>query len=184
MGRSGDAFEEGRGVSILHSEVHVFLDFISECGYVCQVDDAVVFRIGDGKGECTVSLFHGQDGDHDVVCPRIHLLVVRMIPLVVEDGLAQGHCGVNLGAGRMSGLKYFRLETSRFGGGRGEASEVCFNFGWSGSGSGAVVRSVAADCSFEPREGALRGGCVFLSFWTAYPLEQCRWCFWGALPLS
>ena len=84
----------------------------------------------------------------------------------------------------MSGLSYFHLESSGFRGGRGEASEVCFDFRWSGSGSGTVVRSIAADCSFEPREGALRGGCVFLPFWTAYPFEQCRWCFWGALPLS
>ena len=87
-----------------------------------------------------------------------------MISFVVEDGLAQGHCGVNLGAGRMSGLNYFCLESSGFGGGRREAGEVCFDFRWSGSGSGTVVRSVAADCSFEPREGALRGGCVFLPF--------------------
>ena len=177
MGRSGDAFEEGRGASILHGEVHIFLDFVSECRYVCEVDDAVVLCIGDGKGERAVSFFHGQDWDHDVVHPRIHLLVVRMISLVVEDGLAQGHCGVNLGAGRMSGFNYFRLESSRFGGGRRKTSEVCFDFRWSGSGSGTVVRSVAADCSFKPREGALRGGCVFLPFWTAYPFEQCRWCF-------
>ena len=114
------------------------------------MDDAVVFRIGDGKGEVTVGFFHGQDWDHDVVRPCIHLLVVRMIPLVVEDGLAQGHCSVNLGAGRMSGFKYFRLEGSGFGGGRREASEICFDFRWGRSGSGTVVRSVAADSSFEP----------------------------------
>ena len=184
MGRSGDLFEEGRGASILHGEVHIFLDFVSECGYVCEMDDVVVFRIGDGKGECAVSFFHGQDWDHDIVRPCIHLLVVRMIPLVVEDGLAQGHCGINLGAGRMSGLSYFCLESSRFRGRRREASEVCFDFRWGRSGSGTVVRSVVADCSFEPQEGALRGGCVFLPFWTAYPFEQCRRCFWGALPLS
>ena len=80
----------------------------------------------------------------------------------------------------MSGLKYFRLESSGFGGRRGEASEVCFDFRWGRSGSGTVVRSVVADSSFEPQEGALRGGCVFLPFWTAYPFEQCRRCFWDA----
>ena len=97
-----------------------------------------------------------------------------MVPFVVEDGLAQGHCGINLGAGRVSGLQYFCLESVRFRRGRREASEIRFNFRWSGSGSGTVVRSVAADCSFEPREGALRGGCAFLPFWTAYPFEQCK----------
>ena len=181
MGRGGNAFKEGRGTCILHGEVNVFLDFVSEGGYVGEVDDAVVFRIGDGKGERAVSFFHGQDWDHDVVCPCIHLLVVRMIPLVVEDGLAQGHCGVDLGAGRMSGLKYFRLESSGFRGGRGEASKVCFDFRWGRSGSGTVVWGGATDHSVEPREGALRGGCVFLPFWTAYPCEQCKRCFWGAL---
>ena len=88
MGGSGDSFEEGRGASILHGEVHIFLDFVSECGYICEMDDAVVFRIGDGKGERAVSFFHGQDWDHDVVRPCIHLLIVRMIPFVIEDGLA------------------------------------------------------------------------------------------------
>ena len=61
MGRSGDAFKEGRGVCILHGKVNVFLNFISEGRYICEVDDAVVLRIGDGKGERTVSFFHGQD---------------------------------------------------------------------------------------------------------------------------
>ena len=184
MGRSGDAFKEGRGASILHGEVHIFLNFVSECGYVCKMNDTVVLRIGDGKGERAVSLFHGHDWDHDVVCPHIHLLVVRVVPFVVENGLAQGHCGVNLGAGRVSGLSYFCLESSRFGGGRREASEVCFDFRWSGGRSRTVVRSVTADCSFEPREGALRGGCIFLPFWTAYPCEQCKRCFWDVPLLS
>ena len=114
------------------------------------MDDAVVFRIGDGKGERTVGFFHGQDWDHDIVCPRIHLFVVRMVPLVVEDGLAQGHCGVNLGAGRMSGFLYFCSEIVRFRRGRREASKICFDLRWGGSRSETVVRSVAADCSFEP----------------------------------
>ena len=150
MGRSGDAFEEGRGASILYGEVHIFLDFVSERGYVCEMDDAVVLRISDGKGERAVSVFHGHDWGHDVVCPCVHLLIVGMVPLVIEDGLAQSHRGVDLGAGRMSGLKYFCLEGSGFGGGRGETSKVCLDFRWSGSGSRTVVRSVAADCSFEP----------------------------------
>ena len=180
MGRSGDAFEEGRGASILYGEVHIFLDFVSKCGYICEMNDAVVLRIGDGKGECAVSVFHGRDWSHDVVCPCVHLLIVGMVPLVIEDGLAQGHRGIDLGAGRMSGFIYFRLEGSGFGGGRGEASEICFDLRWGGSGSGTVVRSVTADGSFESREGALRGGCVFLPFWTTYPCEQCRRCFCGA----
>ena len=148
------------------------------------MDDAVIFRIGDGKGERAVSFFHGQDWDHDIVCPCVHLFVVRMVPFVVEDGLAQGHCGVNLGAGRVSELLYFCLESIRFRRGRREAGKICLDFRWSGSGSGTVVRSVAADCSFKPREGALRGGCIFLPFWTAYPCEQCKRYFWGALSLS
>ena len=134
MGRSGDAFEEGRGASILYGEVHIFLDFVSECGYVCEMNDAVVLRIGDGKGERAVSIFHGRDWNHDVVCPCVHLLVVRMVPPVIEDGLAQGHRGIYLGAGRMSGFKYFRLEGSGFGGRRGEASEICFDLRWGRSG--------------------------------------------------
>ena len=88
MGRSGDAFEEGRGASILYGEVHIFLDFVSECGYVCEMNDAVVLRISDGKGECAVSIFHGHDWSHDVVCPCVHLLIVRMVPFVIEDGFA------------------------------------------------------------------------------------------------
>ena len=104
VSRSGDTFEEGRWASILHGKVDIFFDFVGEGGYICEMDNAVVFRIGDGKGECAVSIFHGQDWDHDIVCPCIHLLVVRMIPLVVEDGLAQGHCSVNLGVGRMGRL--------------------------------------------------------------------------------
>ena len=88
MGRSGDAFEEGRGTSVLHGKVDVLFDFISEGRYIGEVDDAVVFCIGDGKGECAVSFFHGQDWDHDVVCPCIHLHVVRVVPFVVEDGFA------------------------------------------------------------------------------------------------
>ena len=119
MGRSGDAFEEGRGVGILYGKVHIFLDFVSECRYVCEVDDAVVLRIGDGKGERAVSIFHGHDWNHDVVCPCVHLFIVRMVPLIIKDGLAQGHRGIDLGAGRMGGLKYFHLEGSRFGGGKG-----------------------------------------------------------------
>ena len=95
MGRSGDAFEEGRGASILYGEVHIFLDFVSECRYVCEMNDAVVLCIGDGKGERAVSIFHGYDWNHDVVCPCVHLLVVGMIPFVIEDGLAQGHCGID-----------------------------------------------------------------------------------------
>ena len=184
MGRSGDAFEEGRRASILYGEVYILLDFVGECRYVCEMNDAVVLRIGDGKGECAVGIFHGHDWDHDIVCPCVHLLVIGMVSLVIEDGLAQGHRGINLGAGRMSGLNYFRLESSRFRRGRGEASEVCFDFRWSGGRSGTVVRSVTADCSFEPQEGALRGGCVFLPFWTTYPCEQCKRCFWGAPLLS
>ena len=104
MGRSGDAFEERRGASILHGEVDIFLDFVSEGGYVGEVDVAIVFCIGDGEGECAVSFFHGHDWDHDVVCPCVHLLIVRMVSLVIEDGLAQGHCGIDLGAGRVSRL--------------------------------------------------------------------------------
>ena len=104
MGRSGDAFKEGRGASILHGKVDIFFDLVSEGGYIGEVDNVVVLHIGDGKGERAVSFFHGQDWDHDVICPRVHLHVVRVVSLVVEDGLAQGHCGVNLGAGRMSGL--------------------------------------------------------------------------------
>ena len=73
-----------------------------------------------------------------------------MVPLIIENGLAQGHCGVNLGAGRVSGFQYLRLEGVGFRRGRGKMSKICFNFGWSGSGSGTVVRSVATDCSFEP----------------------------------
>ena len=88
MGRSGDAFEEGRGASILYGEVHIFLNFVSERGYVCEMDAAVVLRIGDGKGECAVSVFHGRDWGHDIVCPCVHLLIVRMVPLVIEDGFA------------------------------------------------------------------------------------------------
>ena len=149
MDRRGNAFEEGRGACILHGKVDIFFNLVSEGGYVGQVDDAVVFRIGDGKGERTVGFFHGQDWDHDIVCPRLHLFIVRMVPSVVEDGLAQGYCGVNLGAGRMGGFKYFRLKSGGFRGGRRKASEVRFNFRWGGSGSGTVVRSVAADCSFE-----------------------------------
>ena len=184
MGRSGDAFKEGWRASILHGEVDVFLDFVSEGGYVCEMDDAVVLCIGDGKGERAVGFFHGQDWDHNVVCPCVHLHVVRMISFVIEDGLAQGHCGINLGVGRVSGLQYLCLEIVGFRRGRGEASEICFNFRWSGSGSGAVVWSVTTDCFFKPQEGALRGGCAFLPFWTAYPFEQCKQYFWGALPLS
>ena len=134
MGGSGDAFEEGRGASILYSEVHIFLDFVGECGYVCEMNNAVVLRIGDGKGECAVSIFHGRDWNHDVIRPCIHLLVVRMVSLVIEDGLTQGHCGVNLGTGRMSSFEYFRLEGSGFRGGRGEASEICFDLRWGRSG--------------------------------------------------
>ena len=110
----------------------------------------VVFRIGDGKGEQAVSFFHGQDWDHDVVCPCIYLHVVRMIPLIGEDGFAQGYCSVDLSARRVSGFQYFCLEGVGFRRGRWEASKVCFDFRWSGSGSGTVVRSVATDCSFEP----------------------------------
>ena len=46
-----------------------------------------------------------------------------MIPLVVKDGLAQGHRGINLGAGRMSGFMYFRLEGSGFRGGKGGSEQ-------------------------------------------------------------
>ena len=107
-----------------------------------------------------------------------------MIPLVVEDGLAQGHCSVNLGVGRASGLQYLCLESIGFRRGRRKVSEIRFNFGWSGSGSGTVVRSVAADCFFKPREGALRGGCAFLPFWTTYPFKQYKRYFWDAPLLS
>ena len=169
MGRSGDAFKEGGGMSILHGKVDVFFDLVSEGGYICEVDDAVVFHIRNGEGERTVGFFHGQDWNHDVVHPCIHFYVVRMVPFVVEDGLAQGHCGINLGVGRMSGLLYLHLEGVGFRRGRREASEVHLDLRWSGSGSGTVVQSILTDCSFEPREGALRGGCAFLPFWTAYP---------------
>ena len=169
MGRSGNAFEEGRGACILHGKVNIFFDLVSKGRYVGEVDDAVVFLIGDREGERTVSFLHGQDWDHDVVCPCVHLHVVRMVPLVVEDGLAQGYCGINLGAGRVSRFQYLCLEVVGFRRGRGEASEVHFDLRWSGSGSGTVVWSVSTDCSFKPREGALRGGCAFLPFWTAYP---------------
>ena len=92
-----------------------------------------------------------------------------MVPLVIKDGLAQGHCGINLGAGRVSGLQYFLLEVVGFRRGRGEASKVCLDLRRSGSGGRTVVQSVTTDGSFKPREGALRGGCAFLPFWTAYP---------------
>ena len=59
MGGSGDAFEEGRGASILHGKVDIFFDLVSEGRYICEVNNAVVLRIGDGKGERTVSFFHG-----------------------------------------------------------------------------------------------------------------------------
>ena len=88
MGRGGDAFEEGRGASILDGEVHIFLDFVSESGYICEMDDAIVLHIGDGEGERAVSVFHGYDWSHDVVCPCVHLLIIRMVPLVIEDGFA------------------------------------------------------------------------------------------------
>ena len=104
MGRSGNAFKEGRGASVLHGKVNVVFDFVGEGGYICEMDDAVVLCIVDGKGECTVSFFHGHDWDHDIVRPCVHLHVVRMVSLVVEDGLAQGYCGINLGARRVSGL--------------------------------------------------------------------------------
>ena len=87
MGRSGDTFKEGRGASILHGKVNILFDLVSEGGYVSEMDNAVVLCIGDGKGERAVSFFHGQDWDHDVVCPCIHLHVVRVVPLVVEVAL-------------------------------------------------------------------------------------------------
>ena len=83
MGRSGNAFEEGRGACILHGKVNIFFDLVSKGRYVGEVDDAVVFLIGDREGERTVSFLHGQDWDHDVVCPCVHLHVVRMVPLVM-----------------------------------------------------------------------------------------------------
>ena len=152
MGRSGDVFKEGGGTSVLHGEVNIAFNLVGEGGYVCEVDDAVVFHVGDGKGECAVGVFHGQDWDHNVVRPCVHFHIVRMVPLVVEDGLAQGHCGVNLGVGRVSGFQYLRLESVGFRRERGKASKIHFYFGWSGSGSGSrtVIRSVAAYCSFEP----------------------------------
>ena len=51
MGRGGDAFKEGRGASILHCKVDILFNFVSEGRYVHEMNDAVVFRIGDGKGE-------------------------------------------------------------------------------------------------------------------------------------
>ena len=78
--------EGGRASCMARS--HVLFNFVSEGGYVGEMDNVVVFCIGDGKGECAVSFFHGQDWDHDVICPCIHLLIVRMVPFVVEDGLA------------------------------------------------------------------------------------------------
>ena len=82
----------------------------------------------------------------------------------------------------MSGFKYFRLQSVRFRRGRGEMSKVCFDLRWGRSGT--VVGSVAAYCSFEPQEGALRGGHIFLSFWPAYPFEQCKQYFWVTHTLS
>ena len=32
-------------MSILYGEVHIFLDFVSEGGYVCEMDDAVVLLL-------------------------------------------------------------------------------------------------------------------------------------------
>ena len=61
MGRSGDAFKEGRGAGILHGKVDIFFNLVSEGGYVSEVDDAVVLCIGDGQGEQTVGFFHGHD---------------------------------------------------------------------------------------------------------------------------
>ena len=34
MGGSGNAFEEGRGVCILHGKVDILLDLVSKGGYV------------------------------------------------------------------------------------------------------------------------------------------------------
>ena len=44
-------FKEGRGASILHGKVDVLFDFVGEGGYIGEVDNVVVLRIGDGKGE-------------------------------------------------------------------------------------------------------------------------------------
>ena len=84
------------------------------------------------------------------------LTVVRMVSFVVDDGFAQGYCGIDLSVRGVSGFQYFCLESVGFRRGRGEASEVHFDFRWSGSGGGTVLWSVPAYCSFEPREGALR----------------------------
>ena len=51
MGGSGDAFKEGRRAGILHGKVDVLFNFVSEGRYVGEMDNAVVFHIGDGKGE-------------------------------------------------------------------------------------------------------------------------------------
>ena len=82
MGGSANAFTEGRGVGVLHSKIDIFFNFVSEGGYVCEVDNAVVFCIGDGEGECAICFFHGHDWDHDVICPCLHFHVVRMVSFV------------------------------------------------------------------------------------------------------
>ena len=88
MGRGGDTFKERRGASILHGKVNIFFNFVSEGGYIGEMNNAAVLHIGDGKGECAVGFFHGLDWDHDVIYLCVHLHIVRVVPLIVEDSLA------------------------------------------------------------------------------------------------
>ena len=54
-------FKEGRGTGILHGKINVIFNFVSEGRYISEVNNTVVLRIGDRKGECAVCLFHGHD---------------------------------------------------------------------------------------------------------------------------
>ena len=48
MGRGGEAFKEGFG-SLIFADVG--LDGIGEGGDICEVGDAIVFSMSDGKGD-------------------------------------------------------------------------------------------------------------------------------------
>ena len=105
--------------------------------------NAIVFSMGNGKGDGSIMFCHCLDEGFEVL--RDHMDVVSCLwvgRFVTEDGFAEGDGVVDLGLGRMYCLKNRDSNSFNLGRGRGEAREVFLNL------TGCRVGSLLANIPF------------------------------------
>ena len=97
---SGELFKECLWLLLFFFIIRV--DAVGEGWDVCEVCDAIVLSIGDGKGDRSIMFRHRFDEGFKVFCDHINVVsCLWVVRLITDDGFAEGNGVVNLGLGRV-----------------------------------------------------------------------------------